>query len=117
MEMEILEKKQNAILNRAEVKFKITHAKEPSPNRDAARDKLALLQNVKKEQVIVDSLDTTFGKNITTGYAKVYPDKETAMKVEREYQLVRNKLKEKAKKSEQKAEEKPAEKKGAPKSG
>jgi len=113
MEMEILEKKQNALLDRTEVKFKITHVKEPSPNRDAARDKLALLQNVKKEQVIVDRMDTTFGKNITTGYAKVYPDKETAIKVERDYQLVRNKLKEKTKKGDKKAEAKPAEKKGA----
>lgn len=116
MEMEILEKKQNALLNRTEVKFKITHAKEPSPNRDAARDKLAQLQNVKKEQVVVDCLDTTFGKNVTTGYAKVYPDKETAMKIERDYQLVRNKFKEKEKKEKKAEAAKPAAK-GAPKSG
>ena len=56
------------------------------------RDKIAQLNNVKKDQVIVDSLDTTFGMSETTGYAKVYPTKEEAMKNERNYILKRNKL-------------------------
>lgn len=115
MEMEILEKKQNNLMNRIEIRFKISHPKETTPNRDSAREKMAALVNVKKEQVIIDSLDTKFGVNETTGYAKVYPTKEEAMKIERDYQLIRNKLKEKKEKKADgakpaKAEAKPAEK-------
>jgi len=70
MDVEIIEKKQNPLLNRQEIRFKILHPKEPTPNRDS-----------------------------TVGYAKVYPSKEEAMKNERDYHLVRNKLKEGKKKA------------------
>ncbi len=92
MDVEITDKRQNPLLNRQEVRFKILHPKEPTPTRDSARDKLASMNNVKKEQVIIDALDTTFGKSETTGYAKIYPTKDEAMKNERNYELVRNNL-------------------------
>jgi len=94
MEMEIIDKKQNPLLKRQEIRFKILHPKEPTPNRDSAREKIASLNNVKKEQVIIDNLETTFGMSETKGYAKIYASKEEAMKNEREHHLVRNKLKE-----------------------
>jgi small subunit ribosomal protein S24e len=104
MDMEILEKKQNPLLNRQEIRFKVLHPKEATPNRDSARDKIAQMHNVKNEQVIVDALDTTFGKSETTGYAKIYPSKDEAMKNERDYHLVRNRQKGDAKPKEKKAE-------------
>jgi small subunit ribosomal protein S24e len=103
MDVEVIEKKQNPLLNRQEIRFKILHPKEPTPNRDSAREKIASENNVKKEQVIIDNLETTFGKSETVGYAKIYPSKEEAMKNEREYHLVRNKLKEGKKVPEKKA--------------
>lgn len=99
MDVEIIEKRQNPLLNRQEIRFKILHPKEPTPNRDSAREKIASLSSVKKEQVIIDSLESTFGKSETFGYAKVYPSKEEAMKNERDYHLVRNRLKEGKKKA------------------
>lgn len=102
MDVEVIEKRQNPLLNRQEIRFKILHPKEPTPTRDSARDKIASENNVKKEQVIIDNLETTFGKSETIGYAKIYPSKEEAMKNEREHHLVRNKLKEGKKKPEKK---------------
>ena len=102
MDVEIVDKRQNPLLNRQEVRFKILHPKEPTPNRDSAREKIASLNNVKKEQVIIDNLETTFGKSETVGYAKIYPSKDEALKNEREHHLVRNKLKEGKKKPEKK---------------
>ena len=106
MDVEIIEKKQNQLLNRQEIRFKIIHTKEPTPKRDGAREKIAEMNKVKKEQVIIDSLDTTFGKSETIGYAKIYSSKEEAMKNEREYHLIRNRLKEpkKQKRPEKKME-------------
>lgn len=130
MEIEIVSKKENELLDRTEVNFRAMHPMEGTPQREAVREKLATMMKATKDRVIVDSMDSEFGKMETVGYAKVYKTKEAAMKFEREYVLVRNKLKEKAKvekkaaatpppqrqaaaapaKSAEKASEKPAEK-------
>jgi len=130
MEIEIVSKKENELLDRTEVNFKAMHPKEGTPQREAVREKLATMMKATKDRVIVDSMDSEFGKMETVGYAKVYKTKEAAMKFEREYVLIRNKLKEKVKvekkaaptpppqkpaaaapaKSVEKAPEKPAEK-------
>lgn len=94
MEIEIVTKKENELLDRTEVKFKASHPKEGTPQREAVREKLATMLKASKERVIVDSMDSEFGMMQTVGYAKVYKTKEAAMKYERMYVLVRNKLKE-----------------------
>ena len=130
MEIEIVSKKENELLDRTEVNFRAMHPMEGTPQREAVREKLATMMKATKDRVIVDSMDSEFGKMETVGYAKVYKTKEAAMKFEREYVLIRNKLKEKVKvekkaaatpppqkpaaaapaKSAEKAPEKPAEK-------
>ncbi len=97
MEIEIVSKKENELLDRTEITFKAVHAKEGTPQREAVREKLATMMKATKERVIVDSMDSAFGKMETVGYAKGYKTKDAAMKFEREYVLVRNKLKEKVK--------------------
>ena len=126
MDLEIVSKNENQLLERTEVRFKATHAKEGTPQRETVRDKLASLLKVPKERVVVDSMKSEFGRMETVGYAKVYKTKEAASKYEREHILVRNKLKEKAAPAKKgapaqaekpaadadvKAEEKPAEEK------
>lgn len=96
MEVEIVSKDENKLLERTEVKFKATHVNDGTPKREDIRDKIASLMKVQKERVIVDSMQSEFGRMETYGYAKVYESKEAAMKYEREHILVRNKLKEKA---------------------
>ncbi len=113
MEVEIVDKKENQLLDRTEVTFKASHAKEGTPQREAVREKLASILKATKERVIVDCMDSEFGKMETLGYAKVYKSKEAAMKYEREHVLVRNKLKEKVK-VEKKPAAAPPPKGGAP---
>ncbi|HEX7391498.1 MAG TPA: 30S ribosomal protein S24e [Thermoplasmata archaeon] len=114
MEIEVLSKKENELLDRIEVKFKATHSKEGTPQREAVREKLAGLLKATKERVIVDSMDSEFGRMETVGYAKVYKTKDAAMKYEREHVLVRNKLKEKVKVEKKKAPPPPAAQAPAP---
>lgn len=111
MEIEVIEKRKNALFNREEIRFKLVHPKEPTPKRDQARDKIAELSNVKKEQIVVDELATTFGKGETIGYAKVYTTKKEAQENERNYHLKRNHIFEEKKKGApaEKKEEAPAE--------
>ena len=103
MEIEIVSKKENELLDRTEVTFKAFHPKEGTPQREVVREKLASMLKASKDRVIVDAMDSEFGKMETVGYAKVYKTKEAAMKFEREHVLVRNKLKEAVKKEKKAA--------------
>jgi small subunit ribosomal protein S24e len=103
MEIEIVSKKENELLDRTEVTFKALHPKEGTPQREVVREKLASMLKASKDRVIVDAMDSEFGKMETVGYAKVYKTKEAAMKFEREHVLVRNKLKEAVKKEKKAA--------------
>ena len=109
MEIEIDSKKNNPLINRTEVRFTIRHKGESTPNREIVRSELAEKLNVKKEDVVVDNIHTSFGVQQIKGYAKIYNTVENAKGWERRHILERNKLIEKkAKKGEEKkAAEKP----------
>lgn len=124
LELEILTKKDNMLLDRIEIQFKISHKNEKTPARDEVREKIAAEINVGKENVIIDFMKSRYGKEETTGYAKIYKTVESAKGSESEHVLVRNKLitakkkeakPEAAKKPEPAAEEKEKEKKEAEK--
>ena len=125
MELEIVAKRDNPLLKRTEVRFRVTHPSEPSPQRGALRDQLAKALHATRDIVIVDFSRSEFGRSASRGYAKVYKSKEDALRVERKHILVRNGLLEAEKKEEKpkeprapppKREEapKPAEKPAAP---
>ncbi|MDD4307372.1 MAG: 30S ribosomal protein S24e [Thermoplasmata archaeon] len=98
MELEIQETKENTLLNRTEVHFVLHHPNSPTPKRDNVREELSKALKVPKDRVIVDNMVPSFGVHDTKGYAKIYPSKEIALKIEREYLLKRNKLVEKQEK-------------------
>ena len=98
MEIEIQETRENTLLSRTEVHFILHHPNSPTPKRDNVREELSKVLKVPKDRVIVDNMAPSFGVHDTKGYAKIYPSKEIALKIEREYQLKRNKLVEKKEK-------------------
>ncbi|MBS3778572.1 MAG: 30S ribosomal protein S24e [Candidatus Thermoplasmatota archaeon] len=104
MELEITEKKNNPLLKRTEVQFVTKHANEGTPNRKLIRSELADALNTKQENIIIDSLTSSFGSNISKGYAKAYSSQDHAANVEREFQLKRNKVQAQPKKKEEKQE-------------
>jgi small subunit ribosomal protein S24e len=112
MEIEIIEKQEQKLLKRTEIKYRALHPKESTPNRDAVRDELAKLLKAKKGNIVIDHQESQFGKSETIGYAKIYENAETVKDIERKHILKRNKLLETSekKKTAPKAEEKPAEK-------
>ena len=94
MDIEISEKKANALLGRTEVKFRISHLGEATPTRENVREKLAGLLGAKKGLIVVDEMHSSFGKGETRGYARVYENQETIGKSEPLHLLKRNKLEE-----------------------
>jgi len=111
MELEITEKKNNSLLKRTEVQFIAKHENEGTPNRKLIRTELADALNTKQENIIIDSLKSSFGSHISKGYAKAYSSQKHAGNVERKFQLKRNKVEGSSKKKEDKEKkEEPAEK-------
>ena len=105
MELEIQEKRENPLLNRTEVHFIVHHPNSPTPKRENVREELSKSMKVPKDRVVIDHMNSSFGVHDSKGYAKIYPSKEEAMKVERDYLLKRNKLEAKP---EKKPEAEPA---------
>lgn len=97
MKVEIQSKKENVLQERTEVQFKVDHDGEPTPTRDALRSKLAEIMNVQKERVVIDHLDTEYGKGASAGYAKAYASVEAVKSRESKHQQIRHGLIEKPK--------------------
>jgi|YelNatPaOPRAMG01_1025707.scaffolds.fasta_scaffold06207_8 small subunit ribosomal protein S24e len=95
LKIEILERRDNKLLNRSEIKYRLVHPGEPTPSRQKVREQLSLNLQVPPEVVIVDNQHSKFGKKYTEGYAKVYRAKEDAMLLEPDFILIRNGLKSK----------------------
>jgi len=110
MDIEIESKKNNPLMNRTEVYFTVKHPGEKTPNREIIRSELADKLNAKKENIIVNSINSSFGTSETTGYAKVYSSIQKAKDVERNHILKRNKIGV----EEKKKEEKPTEEASSP---
>ncbi len=100
MEIEILEKSDNVLLERTEIKAKVKHPKEATPARKALSDALKEALGLKKEVLVVDNVGSSFGKNESMLFAKVYKKAETARKVEAKHVLKRNGLWQEPKKKE-----------------
>jgi small subunit ribosomal protein S24e len=110
MEVEVIFKKENPLMDRLEVDFKVSHPKEVTPKRKDVRNEIATLLKVQKDRIVIDHMKSEFGKPETLGYAKVYKSKSEALSKETEAVLKRNSLveekKEKAEEKKEKAETK-----------
>ncbi|MEE9115793.1 MAG: 30S ribosomal protein S24e [Thermoplasmata archaeon] len=118
MQAEIISRKENPLLKRIEIQFKVVHHGEGTPQRDTIKEEIAKLAKAPTDRVVIDHMESQFGTTQTLGYAKIYDSKEDALAFERKHILGRNKLivleaKKKVKKVEAykpvKVEEAPAE--------
>jgi small subunit ribosomal protein S24e len=109
MEIEIESKRNNPLLNRTEVYFIVKHPGEGTPNREIIRSELADKLNVKKENIIVNTIKSGFGIQEISGYAKVYSSVQKTKSLEQDYILTRNKLLEKDKKGKKESTTGPTE--------
>jgi small subunit ribosomal protein S24e len=106
MDIQIKENRENALLDRREIAFSLTHDGETTPSRVQVRQLLASQLGTKTENVVIDHMEGEYGRGRSTGVARAYKTVEAARKTERTNLLKRNQLYvEKAKKA------KPAEKK------
>jgi small subunit ribosomal protein S24e len=89
MDLEVIEEKDNMLLNRRELKLKIYHDA-ATPSRVEVKQNVGMKFNADPDLVIIDKMKSEFGKSETRAYVKIYETIEAAKLVEREHILKRN---------------------------
>ncbi len=89
MDIEIISKKENPLLNRTELKFNIS-ADDATPSRSEIKNKLVAMLDSSQELLIIDNIETKYGTTDCTGYAKIYETLERAKQIEFEHVIARN---------------------------
>jgi small subunit ribosomal protein S24e len=92
MEIEIIEKRENPLLDRTDVRFVAHHAGDKTPTRDQLRKSVASAVGAKAELTIIDSVRSEYGRGASQGFAKVYTSVEKARHHERHYIQKRNNI-------------------------
>ena len=74
--MEIINRKENPILNRVEISWQWRHMGASTPTRSEIVDAVVKIEpGATKDRVLVKSVNTRFGQPLTTGNAYVYSDR------------------------------------------
>ena len=85
--MKIIDRKENPLLNRVELKFSVIHEGKTTPTRSELIETVAKMEpGCKPSLVIVKGVSTRYGRPLTTGVALVYNSRK-AMNVEAAYVL------------------------------
>ena len=111
MELEITENNSNPLLSRQEIQIVIKHESDATPKRNQVIKNLSEQLKAKRELIIIDHLKNKYGRTETSGYAKVYTNKESMNLVETKPSLDRHKNIDTKPKKEKKAEAEPEEEK------
>lgn len=83
--MEIIERKENPLLNRVEIEFRWNHEGLPTPSRTDMLNSIASVEpGANRDLIVIKNVNTRFGMSSTTGLGFVYADEES-MKVEPKY--------------------------------
>lgn len=89
MDIEIIGERENPLLERREVKFRVSYPGAGVPGRQDVRNKLVAVLDSNKELTVLDHLKPEYGRHSAVGYVKVYATAE-AMKVESTHKVKRN---------------------------
>ena len=113
MEIQIQENKENALLDRREILFTLRHDGETTPSRVQVRQLLASQIGTRTENVVIESMQSEYGRGASRGVARAYKTVDAARGTERAHLLKRNQLyiekpKKQGAKEGEKAEAKPA---------
>ena len=102
MELQIIKDKTNPQLKRRDASIKIIS--KGTPSRIEVKNKLAALANSKPELIVIERLESKFGKQEVFGEASIYETEERLKQIAHKHLLVRGV----PKATEEKASEAPA---------
>jgi len=92
MKAEITKDVVNPILKRGEINFSLTF-EGPQPSRIDTKKILTAAFDLTPELLVIERMQTVFGKQEVVGYAKVYDDSASMQMIEQSHILARNTVK------------------------
>jgi len=87
MELQIIKDKKNPLLKRREVSLKINN--KGTPSRIDVKNKLAAMADSRPELIVIEHLDTAFGKMELRGTACIYESEERLKKLAHQHLMAR----------------------------
>jgi small subunit ribosomal protein S24e len=90
MEIEVVNKRENKLLNRVELDIVIKHTDSGTPSRMSVREAIASKFNVALDNVYVIKLLSEYGIPVSKGHVHIYNSKDYAFQIEPEYVIKRN---------------------------
>jgi len=109
MDITILEKTENPLLNRTEIKFECNYQAEGTPKILDVKHKLIALEDSSKDLLVVDSMKPSYGEAKAVGLAKIYDSVEKLNEIETDAVKAKNEEPEEEPAEEEAEEEAPAE--------
>ncbi|VVB93295.1 30S ribosomal protein S24e [uncultured archaeon] len=88
MEVQIIKDKTNPILKRREISLKVKD--KVTPSRIEVKGKLAALLNSKPELIVIECLETAYGKQELAGTACIYQTEERLKQLAHEHLVARD---------------------------
>ncbi len=90
MDVEVVERKSNPLLERDEIKFEVSHEGEPTPALADVKKLLRAKLNSKAELTVIDEIHSHFGSPRSAGFAKVYKNSDQLKRIEAKHILRKN---------------------------
>lgn len=90
MEIKIISKKENPLLNRTEIEFECDYPSEGTPNLLDVKHKLVALEDSSNDLLVVDNMKPSYGATKAVGLAKVYDSVEKLQEIEPKAVLSKN---------------------------
>lgn len=88
MEIQIIKDKTNSLLNRREISLRVKD--KATPSRIEVKGKLAALLNSKPELIVIERLDTIYGKQELMGTACIYQAEERLKQLAHQHLIARD---------------------------
>lgn len=95
LQIEITEEKENLLIGRTEITFRIEHFGKGTPNRLDIKKKIAAMQGSDEKLTIIRKLHTTFGSSYVIGQVHIYKNANELQYYEPLHIQVRNLKREK----------------------
>jgi small subunit ribosomal protein S24e len=90
MEIKIIDRKENPVLNRTEITFDCEYQGEETPKIIDVKHKLIALENSSKDLLVVDSMKPDYGVGNAVGLAKIYDSTEKLNEIETKAVISKN---------------------------
>jgi len=87
MAIEIVKDEENVLLNRRDIVFK---TEEIGMSRKSAKNTLVALLDTTPELLILDRMNSQYGKQDVLGYARLYDNEQNLRRIEPDYMIARN---------------------------